>query len=208
MPRPSASRTQRAFSLVEIVIALAVAAILAGIAAPSFRALIEANARESAVYDLLGDLQFARSEAIKRGARVTVCAARADDPERCGQGWGNGRLTFVDDAAPAVGGAVGDVDAGETVLRRSGPTGAALDIAARARPAANAAGASAVGFVRFGPRGTSDWRGGGHFRLRPAACEPTEIDALIVTMSGDVRRARRDATGAPVGAFGAALACP
>ena len=207
MFRPSAPQTQRAFSLVELAVALAVAAILVGMAAPSFRDMVRRNVADGALYDLLGDLQFARSEAIRRGTRVTICAAAADGG--CGTGWDAGRVVFVDDAAPGTGGTVGGLDAGELVLRRAGPLDDALDLGARARTAPNAAAATAVGFARFGPRGTSSWRGGGHFALRPSPCEDaSEVDGLVVSMSGDVRRARRDGDGLATGAFGAPIGCP
>src|ERR1700760_1109011 len=61
------------FTLLEVLMTIAVAAILMGIAIPSFRYITNANRIASELNGLLGDLQFARSEAIKEGRTVTVC---------------------------------------------------------------------------------------------------------------------------------------
>lgn len=60
------------FTLIEMIIAIAVAAILVAIAVPSFLAQIDKNQVKSAADELYAQLQFARSEAVKRNRTVRV----------------------------------------------------------------------------------------------------------------------------------------
>ncbi len=87
----------RGFTLLEVVVVLAVIAILTSLAAPSFTSLIQSNAVSSNVNAFMADLRFARSEAIRRGDSVIMC--RSDAPESatptCGTGAGPGNNGWV-----------------------------------------------------------------------------------------------------------------
>jgi len=60
------------FTLIELMVTLAVAAILAAIAAPGFMAMIRDNRISTQANNLIGSIQLARSEAAKRGVQVTI----------------------------------------------------------------------------------------------------------------------------------------
>lgn len=79
-------KTKAGFSLVELMVAVAIMAILAGIAAPSFVSMIAQSRATSQTNDLIGAVQFARSEAIKRNQAVTVCRAASSEASVCASG--------------------------------------------------------------------------------------------------------------------------
>lgn len=60
------------FTLIELMVTVAVLAVLASLAAPSFSQLLAAQRVRTTGYDIVSDLVLARSEAIKRGENVTV----------------------------------------------------------------------------------------------------------------------------------------
>jgi type IV fimbrial biogenesis protein FimT len=99
------------FTLVEMLMTMAIVAILMAIAIPSFRYITNSNRIAGEVNGLLGDMQFARAEAIKEGRNVSVCISA--DGASCSNvtTWQNGWIVFMDPTN------VGTVDAGETVLR-------------------------------------------------------------------------------------------
>lgn len=65
---------ERGFTLVELVITLVVAAILFAVAIPSFNNLINTNRLTTATNTLVGALNTARMEAIKRNGSVQFCS--------------------------------------------------------------------------------------------------------------------------------------
>jgi type IV fimbrial biogenesis protein FimT len=79
-------------SLVELCFALFVAAALAGLAAPSFRASLRAAAVRAAAYDLMGDLQQTRGSAILEGRSAVLCLT--NPAGICGGSPGSGWRAF------------------------------------------------------------------------------------------------------------------
>lgn len=61
------------FSLVELMVTVAVLAIVAAIAIPSFTGLINSNRLTASANEVLASLQMARSEAVRRNQTVLVC---------------------------------------------------------------------------------------------------------------------------------------
>lgn len=116
----------RGFTLVELLVALAVGAILLTIAIPGYAFLVNGSRLAAATNDLVTALHLARSEAIKRGVRVSVCKSSngtavtpaCDTSANWQQGW----LVFVD------GGIKGVIDSGDTLLRVQDSLSAAVTI--------------------------------------------------------------------------------
>ncbi|WP_410474575.1 GspH/FimT family pseudopilin [Guyparkeria sp. TX1] len=67
------------FSLIELMVTIAVAAVLLTIAIPSFRNLILSNELTTVTNEWVTAVNMARSEAIKRNAGVVVCGENAND---------------------------------------------------------------------------------------------------------------------------------
>ena len=73
----NATRTATGFTLVELMVTIAVAAILVAVALPSFQRMTANNTITNTYYDLITAVRNARSEAVSRGAPVRVKAAGA-----------------------------------------------------------------------------------------------------------------------------------
>jgi type IV fimbrial biogenesis protein FimT len=72
--RASAVRRVRGFTLVELMITLVVAVILIIVAVPSFTNMILSNKLTTTANDIVGAINSARMEAIKRNADTQVCS--------------------------------------------------------------------------------------------------------------------------------------
>ncbi|WP_312914436.1 GspH/FimT family pseudopilin [Stenotrophomonas sp.] len=68
-------KSSSGFTLVELMVTIAVLAIIASIAAPAMQGLIRANRLTATTNELVTALQLARTEAVRRNAPVTVCAS-------------------------------------------------------------------------------------------------------------------------------------
>jgi type IV fimbrial biogenesis protein FimT len=96
--------TQTGFTLTELIVVMAIVGILTGIGVPSYKYVTTANRVSSEVNALLGDMQYARSEAIREGQTVTVCAST--DGANCVGGvnntWQGGWIVFSDASGDQV----------------------------------------------------------------------------------------------------------
>jgi len=97
------------------MVTVTVAVILLVLALPSFQQLIIANRITAQTNNLVADLALARSEAIKRGITIAVCAANAghtDCDSAVTTDWSNGRLVYVEQDGTA-----GAIAGSDVVLR-------------------------------------------------------------------------------------------
>jgi len=126
------------FTLVEAMMVVTILGILAALAVPSFKSTIDSSRRTAYANQLFEDLAFARSEAIKRGVRVTVCPSTDGSSCRGTSGWEQGWITFVD-------------------LNRDGARDAATEVLLKVHeslPSGWTAVKNGDFFVGFGPLGT------------------------------------------------------
>lgn len=117
----------RGFTLLEVLVVIAIVGILVGLAAPSFKSMIQSSTMTSTVNTFLADMRYARSEAIRRGGRVVMCRSNLPETtQACNgttgatNGWQSGWIIFHDLNGN------GAKDAGEPVLRVQAPF-AAMD---------------------------------------------------------------------------------
>ena len=99
--QPGSAFRSGGFSLLELMITVAVAAILMALAVPSFTSLINNNRLTSGSNALVTAMHHARSEAVRRNARVTLCAS-ADGATCAGTGNWQGWVTLVTTGAGAA----------------------------------------------------------------------------------------------------------
>jgi type IV fimbrial biogenesis protein FimT len=87
-------KLQSGFNLTELIIVVAIVAILLSVGVPSYRYITNSYRMSSEVNGLLGDLMYARAESIKEGQGVTVCVSL--DGVNCAgnTSWQNGWVVF------------------------------------------------------------------------------------------------------------------
>ena len=144
----STGRNSRGFTLVELMIALALVAILSTLAAPSFNLLIQRSRVNAHFQQLFSSLLLARTEATKRGVRVSLCHSAAPEAATpvcggAGSNWATGWLVFVDNTQDALN-VAGTLDGSDVVLRVSPPLRGATIIPAPA------AFTNSIGFIPTG----------------------------------------------------------
>ena len=174
-------KKEHGFTLLELMITVAIMAILAALAAPSFTKLIADNNLSTQVNSLLADLRFARSEAIKRGLNITLCPSSTslNTAATCsGSDWRAGWITFI------------DVDANnsradtETILRRQEAFTAGASIASN--------NATPISSLRFNADGRIP---GGMGALNFTAVNSSAPNRLLcISVTGRIRIVEKGAT--------------
>ena len=117
------------FTLIELITTIVISALLLAIGIPSFRTIIQNNRAATLANSFISYAHLARSEAIKRGLPVTMCASANQNQTACGSAatWNNGWLVFVDPDGDGTLGNLNDrikihgaLDAGSTVTTTQG----------------------------------------------------------------------------------------
>lgn len=136
----------RGVTLIELLITVAVLAIILAIGVPPMQGFIASSRVRGATQDLYSALQTARIEAIRRGVRITVCKANASlsNCDNAGQ-WHAGWILFVDRTP----GSAPSVDSTDTILLTQ--PAFAPDI----RILGNGGTTGTATYVSFAPDGTS-----------------------------------------------------
>ena len=177
---------QAGFTLIELMVVVAIAAILASMAVPSFQSLLARRAATAAADSLVSDMTLARSEALKRSAAATVC--RSTDGLTCSAvagSWHVGWLVFIDMNGNGTNlDAGGVVDPGDTVVRvqqELSGTASILDNAA----------ANPINFVRYDPNGRARAMNQ-TFKITPngpATAQATRLVCISITGRPSLRAA-------------------
>jgi prepilin-type N-terminal cleavage/methylation domain-containing protein len=100
-----------AFTLLEVLITVAIVSVLALVAFPSFTSYSQNSAMVANTSALLGSLKLARSEAITRGKRVSICASANGSTCSSNDKWEDGWVMWVDASSDNT------IDSGEKIIR-------------------------------------------------------------------------------------------
>jgi type IV fimbrial biogenesis protein FimT len=105
---------QRGVTLLELMVALSVLGVLLAIGVPAYTNITRENQIAAQSSTLMQAIILARSEALKRGLRVSVCPIANGDSSACltANDWAGGWMIFEDDF-----GGAGTVDAGDRTLQ-------------------------------------------------------------------------------------------
>lgn len=90
-------KRQRGVTLVEMMITLAIAAILLTLVAPNVQSILRKNRITAEINELSGLLQFARYTAIDEQVTAIVCPTT--DFASCNNDWNSPKMVFIDDNA-------------------------------------------------------------------------------------------------------------
>ena len=173
---PRLHRRQAGTSLVEALVVVGIACALAATGGVALKDVGQGMKLSGHTYRFLSELNLARSEAIKRNARVVLCKSRDGETCASGGGWEQGWLVFHDVNNNA------SRETGETVLRRSE---GGLE---RFRIAGNASVARYVSFSPFGgARLTSGAFQAGTITLCRESLEAVEGRQLVINAVGRPR---------------------
>jgi type IV fimbrial biogenesis protein FimT len=83
------------FTLLEMIIAVSISAILLTIAVPSFSASRLNSQLRASANDLVASVNLARNEALKRNRPVTLCVSNADGSSCAAGNWGQGWVVMM-----------------------------------------------------------------------------------------------------------------
>lgn len=156
------------FTLIELMITLAVAVVVLTLAAPAFRDIVIRNRVAAEINPLVATLNQGRSEAIKRGRSVTLC--NSSNGTSCTGSWPAGWILFEDSDAD------GTLDPGETAIKVSNGFTSSSDTLTYT---------AASTYVRFRSNGFS--QEAGSFKLCESGAVAKYARALYISTTGRIR---------------------
>lgn len=166
----------KGFTIIELLVTIAIAGILVAVAMPSFTSSIKSNRLTAINNDLVSALNLARSEAVKRNQQVVV--------RRDAAGWDDGWQVFVDiDRDSSAGNDDVFNDNGDTTLCESGEDCLLRDYPKLPTGNYTLQTNNFTNFVRYTPTGQISLAGGGTF----AFCENNDVTTsreIVITATG------------------------
>lgn len=152
-------------TLIELMVTLAVVAILLVVGVPSYRSFVQENRAASQTNAVVRALTYARSEAIKRAEVVTIC--QSNNQSSCGGGWADGWIIFSDVNQN------GSLDTSSDTLLQSG-----------GGLSGNSTLTASTGFIRFAASGAA--MDTTQYTLTPADCKGDMERLIKVSGSGEI----------------------
>ena len=173
---PNSTRPTAGFTLLELVVVLAIGAVLAAVAVPPMHAMLNTQKVVSFVNLFVSSLHLARNEAIKRNARAVMCKSATGQSCTGSGGWEQGWILFHDTNNNA------QLDAGEQVVLRQGAVSVGPRLTGNT-PVANYVSYSASGGAKL----VSGAFQAGTFTLCPESVPDTGVRLIVLSGTGRPR---------------------
>jgi type IV fimbrial biogenesis protein FimT len=170
-------------SLIELLVVLTISAVLMGMAAPSFNAVLASVRLKTTTALFISHLNLARSEAIKRNSRAVLC--KSSDGLQCTSagGWEQGWIVFHDANDNAL------VDHDEAILLQQPPLRGVVKFAGNTNVAK---------YVSYTPDGGANLVSGnfqaGTFIVCAQSIVPTQARQILLSKAGQARWAQASAS--------------
>ncbi len=170
---------ERGFTLIELMVTISVAAILVFVAVPSFGAFMRNSQLSGYSNTFYIGLRLARSEALKRNAKVSICASSNGTTCSSSTDWATGWVVFTDSA-----GVAGVLDATDELLKTHEAFAGSTTLVSGGETS-----------VKYNSRGwRTDYDSGGAaniiFTLTHPSCEGDQKRTITISPMGTVEIAR------------------
>lgn len=166
-------QTVRGFTLLELIIVLAIVGIISGIAAPSLQNMLESNRSTAHTQRFIRTLNLARHTAITRKEITTLCPS--NNGRKCGGEWHRGTILFRDKNNNR------QVDNDERLIEVSEAYSEGITLNWRASAGRNT-------YIRFSPTGAA--REFGTFTYCPRSRDTRYAKMLVLNRQGRVHNAQ------------------
>lgn len=169
------------FSVIELMITIAIVAILVAVALPSFESSLRGNRVSTATNELITSLNLARSEALRNPRGAVICTS--ENGSTCGGDWDNGWIVWIDADGNGLPGGTSD-----RVLRHVAGRGDKLAITATAD-----GGITLANRIAFDNRGRVDANEARVLTVSSKQCDTGAMhqSEINISRTGQVRSARQ-----------------
>ena len=175
------------FTLIEMLVVLALAALLLSLAAPALSGMVNSTRLTTSVNALFSSLLLARSEAIKRNSRAVVCKSATGNACINTGSWQQGWIVFHDANNNAM------VDGGEAILSR---------VSALPEPMRFTGNDPVANYVSYTPMGKTKYVSGAlqFGRLTVCSASATQVDArqIVISSAGRPRTVKTTVAQCPL----------
>lgn len=168
-PAMTVSNRQGGFTLIEMLVTITLMSIALTVAIPSYKSMIANNRSAVEVNRFLASINIARSEAVKRGVPIGLCARKLPRtlPESCSgsNDWSTGWILFTDKSGTA-----GVMDGSDALLYAWGA------------PDGNPTVSASAPSIQY--LSTGDMRSAASFSYFFPGCKGDEKRVITISMTG------------------------